>query len=286
MGKIEREGTYQGTVLEHGVSTTQASGYPQWIARLACERLFIPEDERDAFAAEGYEIDDKGWVDCSSWDWAITGYFVLFNNEKALLNYDQVIAATKWDGADFATLGAMDLTEHQVQFRVDEDEYNGTVAMKAQWIDEVGAPINREMQTLDADDAKALTAKFKGLLRNKSKAAPAKGKGKPGPAKASKPRPAKPSNKKPAAALKKTTPPPAPVAEAPVENDTESNPGPGMSKENAWDGVVNNSGLSDDEVADRWIAACEQIAPEKDEDDFTEVDWKAIHDVIMTPVSA
>jgi len=274
MGKVERSGTYRGKVLEHGVSVTSKNSFPQWVARLSAEQMFVPEDEREEFTKQGYEISEEGWIDCSDWGWTITGYFVLFNNEKALLNYEQVITATGWDGADFSTLSDMDLTEHDVQFRCDEEEYNDAINMKVQWIDEVGAPINRELATVDADEAKALNKKFKGLMHGKAKAAPtsaAKGPVKTPPA----------SAKTPAPAAKKAAPPAAKAAEPAAEADGFET----MTKEAAWDGLVEKSGLEDDALADSWIAACEAVAPDKDEEAFTETDWAQVHATVMAGAS-
>jgi hypothetical protein len=46
MGRIEREGTYQGPVLEHGMQETK-NGFPAWVARIAAHRYYVEEHERE-----------------------------------------------------------------------------------------------------------------------------------------------------------------------------------------------------------------------------------------------
>lgn len=277
MPRIEREGTYRGRVIEHGMGET-TNGYPQWIARLAADQMFVQPDDREAFAEEGYDISEDGWIDCSDWGWTITGYFCMFNNEKALLSYDQVIEATGWDGSDFAGLQAMDLTEHSVQYRTGLEEYNGNESMKVKWLDAVGAPVNRELASIDEKDAKALTNKFKSMMRGKPKAAPAA-------APASKPK-ATPAAKPKAGAAKpaasKATK--APAAPPKPKKSAAEQPA-GMTKEQAWEHLLETSGLDDDGLADAWIAACEQVAPDKDEDDFTTEDWGSVAATVLAGVS-
>lgn len=274
MSKIDREGTFRGLVLEHGMSTTRKNGFPQWVARLSAVQMFVSEDDRESWIKEGYEISEDGWIDCSNWGWELTGYFVLFNHEKALLNYDQVIEATGWDGHDFQDLSTMDLTEHTVQFRVEMNEYEGTESLQISWIDVVGAPVDRELQIITEDDAKALNKKFKGLMRGKVKVAPVTAE-----KTSTKPKPAS-KGKAPA----KTSAPPAKTTALPTPKTAETVAG--MSKEDAWDSLLKNSGLDDDALADAWIKACEEVAPEKDEDDFTDQDWAAVSATVLTAVTA
>ena len=49
--------------------------------------------------------------------------------------------------------------------------------------------------------------------------------------------------------------------------------------------LLQNAGLSDDDLADAWIKACEEVAPEKDEDDFTEQDWAAVSASVLAVVA-
>jgi len=89
------------------------------------------------------------------------------------------------------------------------------------------------------------------------------------------------SAKTPAPAAKKAAPPAAKAAEPAAEADGFET----MTKEAAWDGLVEKSGLEDDALADSWIAACEAVAPDKDEEAFTETDWAQVHATVMAGAS-
>ena len=265
MELVAREGTFQGPVLEHGMGET-AKGYPQWIARIAAHRMFVPEEERENFAQEGYEIDGEGWIDCSDWDWQITGYFVLFNNEKALMNYDQVMVATDWDGSDFTDLAGKDLNDHPVQFRTQIEEYNGKESMRVTWIDVVGASITRELSFIDDNAAKALNNKYRDLMKKKTVAAPASvSKSKATPKAKAAPKAAPKATPKAAPKAKKKEP------EAPA----------GMTKEQAWELLLDKSGLDDDALTDAFLEACETVGPDKEESDFTNEDWGQVAEIVL-----
>jgi hypothetical protein len=316
--KIDSVGVFIGEIVESGVSTTQKSGYPQWVARLKAVKKYIDiAEEITHFGLEG-----PGYVDWSSFNEDIVCYLVLFNNEKALLNYEQVQLATGWDGAEFEGLSDPKLIGKQILFRTGENTYNDKTDIQVDWVDAADAPPQRQLKTLAPDDLKALSNKFLGAI--KKVAAPAK------PAAPTKPGKqivalqkagliASPTS---AAGVAKVTTPaavttapvaaapvttPAPVAAAPASPPkapkakaaktsppvAEKAPAAVVSapaetnQMDAWAYVIANKGENDDGVVEEaWIDACKEVGGEREEETFTGNEWAKIRDIVLKDIAA
>lgn len=286
--KIDSEGSYRGPIREAAVSTTK-KGFPQLVVRMEAAEKYIESSAE----MEHFEIDEPGWVDWSAYGEDIIGYFVLCNDEKPLLNMEQVMKATGWDGSSFAALDAMDLEGHIVQFRVAENEYDGQVRMQAEWIDEADAPLNRELSSLDSDKLKDLDSKFKSFMTDK-KAAPkaakpaAKGKTK-AKAKDESKKEAEPKSKTKAKPKAKAAPPTSSKPPAKAEEEVSDKDIPfdasktvfgevsdnnDEAKVEVWTHVCeNDNDAGTDAVSDAWIAASREVGGDREESEFTSDDW-------------
>lgn len=299
MKLIDRAGTFIGTIAEAALGET-AKGFPQLVARFVATKYYVNTAELMAH----YQLAEPAYVDYT--DEYVIAYLVLFNDSGPLKNYEQIQAATGWDGTDFATLS--DIVGKTVLFRVEEDNYNNKVQLKVNWIDAADAPPERTLRSVDADKAKALTSKFLGGM--KKPAAPAKpvlpspksAAVAPTPATvpnttASSPKslsttptvttPAAaetPKRKKTAAAAPPQAAPPVSAPPAPAPSPAATAVPSECSKLEAWE-YVNTpeiKGTNDDTVLqEAWIAATSEIGGEVDEAAFTPAMWAQVRDVII-----
>jgi hypothetical protein len=297
MGTIDRVGTFLGTITESALSITKANSYPQSVLRLLADKFYVTSEADLAH----YGMTEPGYVDWN-FDESIVGYLVLFNDKGPLHSYDQLIAATGWDGQDFQTLS--DLVGKHVLFRVEEDTYNNVTSMKVKWIDKDTAPPERTLKTVDADQAKALTKQFlSGLKKPVAPAKPTAAKAATPPAKAvvapspatapaavtsaaapaaaaaAPSTPSTPSTQQKVVAPKKPkTPPPPPADTAPVGLPTTT------TKAEAWEYINDpaNKGQNDDTViADAWIAAVAEVGESLPEEQFTGEHWAKIRNTVL-----
>jgi len=289
MARLDTAGTYRGEVTEHSLGTTK-KGYPQCVVRLQAKEKYI--DDPSHFAHFG--IEEPTWVDWSDFGEEIVGFLVLFNDpdvfddETSLLNYEQLQLALDWAGDEFDSLNNDSHVGKAILFRVDEDEYEGKTQLKVNWIDAHDASPNRELKKLDAAEVKDLSSKLK--VKKKTKPSAAKPASKP----ASKPK----ADAKKDDAKKTSAPPRKPKPEEAAPEDTSSDGDESAEESNAsalptevsqgkaWEFVCDNKGgNSDSDVQDAWIAACEEVAPDKDEDDFTDGEWAKVRDIVIRDLS-
>jgi hypothetical protein len=285
--RIDTAGVYRGKVLEMGVGLTKKSSYPQAIIKVSADEKYI----EDAAELAHYEMAEPGWMDYSDFHEEAVGYLVLFNDaeeyseDTALMNYEQLQLALGWDGTEFDSLNDSTYEGKQVLFRMEEDEYDGKVSLKLNWIDAPDASPNRELRKLDADKVAELSSKLKIRKPKKPvKAAKAKPKQK-SEKKAEKKVEQKPkakAEKKPAAASPPSARKVEETEEAPDEAQDEE-----LSQMDAWQRVVDNKGdNTDSAVEEAWITAAQEIGNGRDEEDLTEKDWaaiaqKVIHDLAL-----
>lgn len=298
---IDRAGTFRGRPTEWGLSKS-SGGFPQFAVKVKALEYYV----RDPAEMEAFGLTEAGWVDWSSYDQEAVGFMVLFNADKALLNFEQVQKALGWDGADLAVLHTGPWNEKDILFSVEENTYKEQTSLRINWLDAYDASPVRGLSNLDADGLKALNGQFAHLLNNAKKAAPAKAPAKAAPAAgkpvgapapaAAKPA-AKPTAAAPAAAAKPTTqetpaqsaapsttpkasaPPakkPAPKAEAPfVATET--------TKGAAWAAISSQQGgVSDDTMATLWIDACEEVAPGTTEEAITGAQWMQVQTIVLS----
>ena len=326
MGYIDTAGTYRGEITEHSLGETK-NGFPQFVVRLRATQKYLEDlHELQHFHEQGVvEQNEDGsfapqWVDWTEFDETTTGFLVLFNDPETfdenskLLNYDQLQLATGWPGDEFDSLNDGTYVGKQVLFRVDEDEYEGQVKHKVNWIDDYEASPSRELKQLDQDRVKDMASKLK--MGSKSKK----------PAKASKPSASKPSQGKPSGETSKTEQSQDQSSDSSSESSSKSSSkppkkSPPKSKDNAskqedestqnesndsseettseqteeseslpaevtqgeaWEFVCNNKGDNgDDAIEDAWISACNEVGEEKDEDDFTKAEWAQVRDIVI-----
>lgn len=265
---IDRVGRFRGKPLQWVFQPTK-NGFPQFIVQLQ--------------ATEFYDTESGEWVDWSEYNQEIRAYLVLFNAEKALMNYEQVQKVFGWDGVDFSDLQSGDYANLMLQFEVEESNFNGVDSLKVNWIDTYDANPTRTLTPMNPNELKQLTAQFKHLMKGKAKPAPAKAPTKPAPPAAP---PAPPAAPAPTPAPKPPKAKPGPKAKAPVqeeEADTVELPS-SITKEEAWEFLFKrrDKSLSDDKLADAWIDACTAVGADKEESDFTDEDWASVRDHCIT----
>lgn len=274
MNQLDRIGTFQGTVVSSGVSTTK-NGYPQWVAILKANKLYV----EDAATMQHYGITEAGYVDYP--EETITGFFVLFGKDGELMNYQKVQDATGWDGTAFDTIPGI-AEGKTVMFRVEEDTYEGKTSNKVKWIDAADASPNRTVKNLDAAELKSLTAKF---ITKKAKVVAAKAPtSTAATVQAVTPAPAKTEPAAPVAAPKKTTKKSPPSL---VSRITSAISGSVVlpetsTKLDAWNKVNEYKGDIDDAaITDAWVTACGEIGGDRTEDQFAETDWASVRDAVI-----
>ena len=245
MERISHTGTFKATILEHTVNTTKKQGYPQFCATFHLD--------------EQYDEINEEWIDWKEYNQGGPGYFVLYNEKGEIFHNKDVMAATGWDGISFADLDGMDLTDHQVQVRIEENEYNGITSMQIKRIDAVDAEPGVGLKKLDASEIKQLDKQFLG------------GKAITKPAKA----PTKP----PKAGGKKTA----------AKNETPALPmippqDTAYGLNEAWADIyaaaVETDGVKQSDVETCWHEVIAEVADGRETADLTPADWRNIVDAV------
>lgn len=268
MGKIDRTGTFIGTVLESTLGQS-SSGFPQWVARLKATKKHVTEKSE----MEHFGITEPGYVDWSGYDESIVAFLVLFNDKGPLLNYDQLIAATGWSGQDFQDLTGFG--GKTVLFRVEENAYKDKVTLQVSWIDAEDAPPERQLKSVDVSATKALNAKFLTGIAKPAKPA------KPVPAKAVAAATDSPATTAAAPAAKI---PPAPKNKRPPAQEEPSALPKETTKDDAWahlNAPQVRGDVSENDIAEAWIAATAEVGPTTDEDKFTPQMWASVRDIVI-----
>jgi len=159
---IDSPGTYRGTVLESKFDYS-TNGCPQATLKLSAAQRYTDEPEWMA----KFQITEPDYVDWSSYEETIVGFFVMFkagveiyNDETKLKNYDQLKLALGWDGLSFEPLNEGVFVGKEVMYRVESKEYNGKQRIQVSWIDAPDAPPTRNLAPSDPAMVKAATAKL------------------------------------------------------------------------------------------------------------------------------
>jgi len=271
MSQIDRENTFRGNIVEHGVSKT-SGGFPQFIAKFDALEMFDPEIGE--------------WV---KWDYdetEITGYFVLFGKNGETLTCTQVQKATGWDGASFAELAAMDLSAIAVQFRVERTTYKERERLEVTWIDEQDASPGRTVKKSTPEELKALDAKYKKFMKKSAPASAPKKTGKPGKV-----------TKKGVKATQEpgpVTPPPT----VPVANEAPASPPASPAEQlvlpagkcTQQEAYETGHELKRDDITDVafnevWFKALEDVTGAKSYDNVTEEQWHEIKTQVLNKTS-
>ena len=302
MSLIVQARTYRGKILDHGVAATK-NGFPQFEAALQ--------------AVEAYDEDEKVWVDWSDVEQKdITAFLVLFGKNGETLSNQQLKKVTGWDGLSFQGLSAMDLSGVGIQFRVEENTYEGKTTLQVSWIDGYDAEPGRSVRKLDDAGLKAIDAQYASMLKQSATAkAPAKAGVKAKTtvkAKAKTDKPASPgtvktpieTTQKKGPVTKKDVAPAATAAElaATEPEATESTLQPpddeqpvtnafelptSCTKKIAWDTSLKarKNGESDEAFSVTWGEALAAVDDGKGSGKFDDTEWGAVlHYMIDSPV--
>jgi hypothetical protein len=246
--RINNAGTYRGRITNAAV-TTSKNGFPQLAANLIADEYWDTDGEAPGWVA----LTDKPDIDT---------YMVLVDGKgEKTLNCKQVEVVTGWDGASLVELDNMELTEKQIQFRVEERIYNEKPQIQVSWICEYDAPPGRKISKLEPDAVKALNAKFSKALGGKTQK----------PATAPKAAPQAP-------AAKPKIPPKAPVRQ-PTKPKVDT-PAGTCTMEEAFAYISNQELWKKDvdqkKVEDTWLCVILEIAGNKEDKDITTEEWYKI----------
>ena len=138
------------------VGKTKEKGLPQFVLKLR--------------ALERYDVADKTWIDWSAReDCEITAFLVLIDTKgNSIFHAKDVQKVFEWDGVSLIGLNLLDLENAEVQFEVQDHEYNDKVTVQVANIrgynDEPGSSIKK----LDDDELAQLNAKFGSTLKKLS----------------------------------------------------------------------------------------------------------------------
>lgn len=308
--KMELPGAYIGVIEETTVGLTK-NGFPQWVARLkATKRWVETQEDLEFFHKQGIIPDavTPAWADWTAYDEGITAFLVLFKsptefvtegpNRTTCLNYDQLKAATGWDGQNFDSLSDETLVGKEILFRVEPNVYEGKTTNKVSWIDAPDASPVRELQKANPNLLASLNAR---LQVAKPKAKPvsaaslaqpkaAVAKPSPAPAPTAKPTPAAapataPTPKAKARPAAKPAPAPTPAPETADETEGTEGGTPSLpaalTKEAAWAWIYDRKGDQDDDtIAEAWQAAVLEVSNGRQEDAMTPADWSRVAGVV------
>lgn len=309
---LDRTGTFRGTVIEWGVSTTAQKKLPQFVIRARLD--------------EYYDQQEGAWFDYTDQEAEISAYLCLYGAIKSkggeigpTLSLDQVKKVFEWDGASMAALANGDYSELQIQLRISDNTYeDAKTPYQVDWIDEYNADPIRQLQKLGAAELKDLDKQFANLLTKKStKAVSAKSSAKPAVAKPTTVEaPAVETPEKPITAAEKkkilkkksdrikadaeatakakaetemAAPPEASEVSAPEVSET---PAPvestSCTKIQAWEGILEmrDQSINDGTVKELWNSAIEEVAgPEAvtkvGMEDVTDEQWHQVQEIVL-----
>lgn len=272
MQKIDSVGTFTGTITEATLGETK-NGFPQAILKIAAEQKFID----DSAGMKHFGITDPAYVDWSEFNEEALAYLVLFKSTEKfdastkLLNYDQLVIATGWNGTDFDNFE--EFVGKKILFRMKENDYNGKVTIQVAWIDKVDADPGGSLRPLDAEKVKGLNARLKMGMGGTAVSKPVRATGKPVPA-------VTPTATTSNAAVTPDVPEGAPPARRGRKPKAENK----LTQAAAWAAVESGAEAKSvtDKAAEAWLAACEKVGGERGEEDFTEEDWFAVKTEVFT----
>jgi hypothetical protein len=299
---IDREGTFRGVIQEGGVGETK-NGYPQYVLRVLADEFYDTE-------AEG----GPAWTPWAEYQQEITGFLCLYTKDsktgqwKELMNAGQLKKAIGWTGKSFEELNTLG-NGKRILFRVEEDDYNGQVKLKVQWIDAVDADPVRQLAKATPEKIKAMDAAFAGVLQA-APVAPAKAPAtavpggvhptsgpKPPAKRGPKPKPQVPATTPPADPTPSAAPAPSTAAPAPAATPAApsvtpptaapaapTTPAP-CTKEEAWAAACMNTmrAADDAKIAEVWVQVVTSL--NTPEDQITPAQWGQVRDGVIDKTS-
>jgi len=263
--QIDRDGTFRGFISEQGVGVSK-NGHVQLKA------VFN--------ATEMWDADTEQWLDWSCYDETeLTGYLYLLKSDNTWFKTaTQLMKALGWSGESWDDLNNGDFSGTIIQFRVEQDDYNGKKSLKVAWVDHRDATPGTSVQKLDADGLKSLNARCKGAFKEltggpKPKTVPAVPKmnvtetavesapvADKKPAKRGRPAAAKPPAK-PAPTSKAPTPTPK-ADDAEEKPEDTNNSGSCSNADEAWEQVeaaIDYTVTPKAQVEEVWLKAVEDL---------------------------
>ena len=205
------------------------------------------------------ELVNGGWVDCSPEGLSILGYFYLEKKDGSVNTHsiDALKASLGWDGRDPFWLQENDLSQHPVQIKLGNEQYEGRQRLKVLFLNTYGA----SGQSVPKGDDKvrhSIQTRLGGKLR-------AHAGGTPAPAPTPAPRAAQASQPPKAAALppKKSAPP----ARSPQATAT---------LEQAWEEFTrhcNGEKWTQEAIENEWFRIIAEMFPGKQPDELSGVEW-------------
>lgn len=273
MSKIDRAGTFRGTITQCGIAATKA-GAPQFVAKFRALEYWNTEDP-----------ENPEWMDWSPFEECeATGYFVLVSKQNhPIFHMEDLKKALGWSGSSFGELAEIG-NGAKVQFRLENDTYEGKTTLKVNGIDHYDAEPGGTLRTLDADEIKKLDAKFSKVLRDFSGGPKPKPVGKPANPEKKEDAAGQPVEKK---AVKKAAKKPPRAAKAEPEPMIDVSALPETATEDdAWEQMETAvaGSASDDAVQEAWLAAIETLggADAVDEGDS----WAQVRDLCIANLSS
>ncbi len=275
MKQVDRESTFRGVVIDHGVSLTK-NEYPQWNATLLATEIWDAEEQ---IWVDWTDVEENGAI----------AYQVMFGSKGETLNCAQIKKITGWDGESFTGLARMDLADCKIQFRMEYNAYEGKTTLQVAWIDEYDATPGTAVKKLDAEGLKKLDAIMKGKLKKSAPATvPA---GKPASPGTITKKGAKPTQKKgPVEAKGKKKPdapamPPSPPAES-VDEDLDLRKEE-RTRKSAWANVVElrKETITDEQLGQSWLKAIIDVSGQQNPDKVTDTQWYAVEQQVLEEVA-
>ena len=305
MSKIQEAASYRGVVVEHAVSVT-SNGLPQLVVKLQ--------------AVERYDVADKTWVDWSAReDCEITAFLVLIDKKGDPIFHAKAIQKVfEWDGVSLMGLNLLDLENAEVQFEVQDHEYEGKETVQVTNIRDYNDEPGSSIKKLDDDELAQLNAKFGSTLKKLSggpkvaKAgktttvtATAAKRGRPKKTTTAPPPPAAPTEEEATNEASKEVPevpveeaieefkkenkvPPPPAAKAtapPAPPSVAKNAAPAktMTYEEAWTACYGKKAKTVDDVTitAAFTAAMHRQAPGKTEEEISGEAWALITEAVI-----
>lgn len=309
----EYMGTYKGIITETGFTQPKEGQVPPFVVSVQL--------------TEYWDNKEGEWFDASDNDYNVRAYLYLYGREGGVegadivetLNHGQVCKVFGWDGCGLTYLCTTDFVGREVQVRISANTYaKAKTPVQVDWIDVADADPTNSLNTMDADEVKAMELKFAYLWKGKkttTKAASAKKTLKPkeelpddGPeagatpptkeerkaallakSKKIKAAAAKDAKKGAAPASKKEASPPPPAAspepESPADDDEVTIPDD-YNKKSAWSDIVEakDPDCDDATLKSVWAAAIADIAEGGDEDNLDNTGWWAVKEQVLSEV--
>ena len=151
MSQIDRIGSFRGKIIDKAISKS-SGGFPQAVLQLEAVQMWDP--------------DNGVWVDWNYDEREAMAYMVLFGkNKKPTLSARQLMKATGWDGVSFVEFQEKDDLQTDIQWRMEENTYEGNTTIKCQWIDDYNAEPGKKVQKLEKADIAKLQAQYASQLQ-------------------------------------------------------------------------------------------------------------------------